>query len=102
MAIAAIPAVDGGQLAHRLTRITTAISATAREHQAVAADWRHAARLPDPDSSLAVAHRGGRRKPPVPPSHGEISPRDFRLSRHPYARARTALYDSSCQTSLAG
>ncbi|MBE1564478.1 hypothetical protein [Nonomuraea africana] len=33
-----------GELAHRLTRLATSISAAAREHQAVAADWRHAAR----------------------------------------------------------
>ncbi|MEU4704771.1 hypothetical protein [Nonomuraea dietziae] len=34
-----------GELAHRLTRLATSISGGVREHQAVAADWRHAARI---------------------------------------------------------
>lgn len=34
-----------GELAHRLTRLATSISGGVREHQAVAADWRHATRI---------------------------------------------------------
>ncbi|MFC7713497.1 hypothetical protein [Nonomuraea recticatena] len=33
-----------GELAHRLTMLANTIKASARDHQAVAADWRHAAR----------------------------------------------------------